>query len=974
MSKKLATLVSTCLAMAFATGVQAATLKLGSDADTYVIANDTAAYGGAAYMYLHNTSNAVGYLRFNLAAADITAVESATLTLYTSGGAPRNDNVITARFFLHGLNSVAGNTPQNWDEANLTSANVGAEWKTNAGATLVNVTDMDDTTAGAGITETVTLVGTNYYDVGGIRIVVTGARLVEFLQSRVDDDGLATFLLEFPGEGSARGFGIASKENTTETLRPVLELTATVGPRTAPSSPSPADKATGVSRDTSLSWRVAAVEGTYSVYMGTSLNAVTARDASVLVSQGQDANSFDSVGHLAYGQTYSWRVDAVAPDSTIQSSPIWNFTVEPVAYQIANVTATASGSDAGTKPENVVNGAGLNASGQHSTANGDMWFSGKSDSGRPWIQFAFDQLYKLHEMRVWNYNTALESILGGGCREVMIEYSRNGTDWTVLSETAVFNQAPGSADYAYNTTVDFQGIAAQFVRLTPKNNWGGVVTQCGLSEVQFFQIPVQAREPVPATAATDIDPRDLVLSWKPGREAASHEVSLGTDSDAVAAGNALVATIDQPTYEPAPLLVGTTYYWKIVEVNDAASPSAWTSDVWSFSTPAFVAVDDFDAYTDEAGQRIYESWLDGYEDAANGSVVGYAEAPFAEQKLVHSGRQSMPLAYDNTGGVSFSEAKRTFETPQDWTKHGVKTLALFFQGQTSNAAAPVYLKINDTKIAYNNGAAAATSPLWKQWNIPLTTAGVNFKSVKSLAIGVEGSGAGTLFVDDIRLYATAPEVVVATNPGTTGLVALYTMDDNVQDSSGRNYHGVLTGDVGYGDGYAGKALNFNGTSTHVSLPIGPLVNTLSDMTIATHVNFNGGAGSWQRIFDFGTDTTVYMFLSPRQATAGSMRFAIRTAAVAEQIVDSPAAMPTGWHHAAISIDSATMTMKLYLDGEQVGSAATTLLPKDLGKTTQNWLGRSQWTADAYFSGMLDEFRIYNRVLSAAEVRYLAGDR
>jgi hypothetical protein len=69
-----------------------------------------------------------------------------------------------------------------------------------------------------------------------------------------------------------------------------------------------------------------------------------------------------------------------------------------------------------------------------------------------------------------------------------------------------------------------------------------------------------------------------------------------------------------------------------------------------------------------------------------------------------------------------------------------------------------------------------------------------------------------------------------------------------------------------------------------------------------------------------------------------------------------------------------MKMKLYLDGEKVGEAATTLLPKDLGNTTQNWLGRSQYVADAYFFGLLDEFRIYNRALSPAEIRYLAGDR
>jgi len=66
-------------------------------------------------------------------------------------------------------------------------------------------------------------------------------------------------------------------------------------------------------------------------------------------------------------------------------------------------------------------------------------------------------------------------------------------------------------------------------------------------------------------------------------------------------------------------------------------------------------------------------------------------------------------------------------------------------------------------------------------------------------------------------------------------------------------------------------------------------------------------------------------------------------------------------------------MKLYLDGHLVGSAVTAKLPADLGNTTQNWLGRSQWP-DPYFNGSLDDFRIYSRALSEAEVRYLVGDR
>ncbi|MEN6425741.1 MAG: LamG-like jellyroll fold domain-containing protein [Phycisphaerales bacterium] len=978
MSKKLMSLVAAGLVLAGATSIQAATFTLGSDADTYVASGDTTPHGSATYMYLHDTTNGVGYLRFNLSDLNIATVQDATLTLVISGDAPRNDSLITARFFLHGLNNVTGNTPQDWSEATLTSANVGAEWATNGGEPLVNTTPMDDTTAGAGITETITSTGEDYWIAGSRTITISGDALAQFIEDRAQDSGLVTFLMEFPTSTTGRGFGLASKENTNEAYRPKLELTATTGARTAASNPTPSDQAAEVARDAVLGWRPGTFASTHNVYLGASFDDVATGSESVLVSHRQDANTYDPAGSFAYGQTYYWRIDEVngAPDFTVYSGPVWSFTAEPVAYLIADVTATASSSHTGADPQNVVNGAGLDANDLHSTSDSGMWLSAKGLAETPWIQFAFGRIHKLHEMRVWNYNTAVEGILGAGCKEVTVEYSTNGSDWAILSDAVTFNQAPGAAEYAYNTTVDFQGVAAGHVRLTLKSNWGGIVTQCGLSEVQFFQIPVRAREPVPTDAATDVDPQTLVLSWKAGRQAASHDVYLGVDVQAVADGAAPVATVDQATYTPENLQVDSTYYWRVVEVNQVENPSAWAGDVWSFSTPLFLVVDDFEDYTDDmdADEAIFQTWADGYEDDTNGSLVGYDPAPFAERTLIHGGLQSMPLAYNNTGGVTRAEAKRTFETPRDWTRHGVTTLVLFFRGQITNSPAPVYLKINDTKISYGNGAAATTSPLWKQWNINLGASGVNLKSVKSLAVGIEGSGAGLLFVDDIRLHAAAPEVVTPADPGSAGLVALYTMDGNVQDSAGKNYHGMLNGDAGYETGYAGQALIFNGINAYVDLPIGSMIASLTDTTIATHVYFDGGAGAWQRIFDFGTDTAVYMFLSPRQSTAGAMRFAIRTAAVAEQIVDSAAAMPTGWHHAAVTIDSTTMTMKLYLDGEQVGEAATTLLPRDLGNTTQNWLGRSQWTADAYFSGKLDDFRIYNRALSASEVRYLAGDR
>jgi len=117
-----------------------------------------------------------------------------------------------------------------------------------------------------------------------------------------------------------------------------------------------------------------------------------------------------------------------------------------------------------------------------------------------------------------------------------------------------------------------------------------------------------------------------------------------------------------------------------------------------------------------------------------------------------------------------------------------------------------------------------------------------------------------------------------------------------------------------------------------------------------------------------------MFFCPRTGTAGNMNFVVRGSTGAEQIVDGPTPLSLGWHHVAVTIDTQATTTTIYVDGEPVASGGTAQLPRDMGVTTQNWIGRSQYSADAYFLGSIDDFRIYDRALSAAEVRYLAGDR
>ncbi len=351
------------------------------------------------------------------------------------------------------------------------------------------------------------------------------------------------------------------------------------------SSPVPADKATLVLANQKLSWTAGPVAETHDVYFGTVLDDVLTADSAnpkgVAVSKSQSGTSFDP-GPLDFGTTYYWRVDEVgaAPDFVIYKGNVWKFTVEPFAYTLgkASIKATASSSYSDkTQPEKTFDLSGLNANDGHSSTDADMWLSAKEPSNAAWIQYEFDQVYSLNEMVVWNSNSAMESVVGYGAMDVTVEYSVDGAAWTSLGNVQ-FAQAPGEDNYAANTFVDFKDAPVKFVRLTINSNWGGVFQQFGLSEVRFLYIPAKATNLSPVAGALNLE-SPVAMSWRPGRNVVSHQVYLGTDKDNLP----LVATVTEPKYS-ATVDPDKTYYWKVVEVNEADATPAWESSVLSFTT------------------------------------------------------------------------------------------------------------------------------------------------------------------------------------------------------------------------------------------------------------------------------------------------------------------------------------------------------------------------------------------------------
>ena len=281
-------------------------------------------------------------------------------------------------------------------------------------------------------------------------------------------------------------------------------------------------------------------------------------------------------------------------------------------------------------------------------------------------------------------------------------------------------------------------------------------------DVWSFTTEGAVGSPNPANGAADVT-QTPILTWAPGF-GASHEVYFGTDASALE--NKGSGNLGSESFDPGQLEWDTTYYWRVDEANNANVDSPWTGPLWRFTTANFLIIDDFEAYNDlnedEPGSnRIYLAWIDGFDNpSVNGSTVGHLDPPFAEQTIVHSGLQSMPMAYDNAVGKS--EATLTLTSNRDWTVNGVDTLTIWFRGNTSNAAETMYVILNGSASVDNDNPDAALVNEWTQWNINLQAfadQGVNLTNVSSITLGLRSvtGGAGMMYFDDIRLYPPAPE-------------------------------------------------------------------------------------------------------------------------------------------------------------------------------------------------------------------------
>lgn len=223
----------------------------------------------------------------------------------------------------------------------------------------------------------------------------------------------------------------------------------------------------------------------------------------------------------------------------------------------------------------------------------------------------------------------------------------------------------------------------------------------------------------------------------------------------------------------------------------------------------------------------------------------------------------------------------------------------------------------------------------------------------------DGNNNGAPTIGLNQLFWTADGWPALTNDWS----ALYTFDTDAREHRALYNGSLQSGASITSEPARGKLLQLDGTTNYVALPDA----VANASTFAAWVKWNGGA-DWQRLFDFGSNTTKYLFLTPR-ANTGGMRFAIKNGGT-EQQINAPSALPTNsWVHVAVTLDGQRGV--LYQNGLPIATnAALTIRPWQL-LTRSNYVGASQFAPDPLFNGRVDSFRIFGRALSAAEIKNLA---
>jgi hypothetical protein len=507
----------------------------------------------------------------------------------------------------------------------------------------------------------------------------------------------------------------------------------TVPPKKA-YNPSPADGAEFVNTNVTLNWTTGLNAMLHTVYFGENFNDVN--DAA----GGQPlTDPIYTPGELELDKTYYWRVDEFDGVAT-HKGDVWSFsTIPTIAITDPNFVVwwtlderqgtTAvdwsghghhgtvvgdaqwvegyQGTALSFKDNVYVESEFQGVTGTHSrtccawikttTAGTNIMSWGLNSTGQKW-RIRTDSTGGLRAEINGGYHYGITDVADGLWHHVTVVFESDTTP-NVTDTLLYVDGRLDATDASQDQSMDTASTGVVRIGESPWHNapFIGTIDDARIydkalteQEVQLAMRgnPLLAWAPNPANGSNpDIDAA-LPLSWSRGDNASQHDVYFGTDKEPLDNADTSDTTgiyrgrQSATTYTPPEGLEwgGGPYYWRIDEYNTDGTISK--GNVWMFTVADFILVDDFESYTDNdtEGEAIWQYWIDGFGAAGNGAQVGYLLPPYAEQTIVHSGSQSMPFTYDNTDGVTNSEAVLALTAPRSWTNHGLANLSLWFRG------------------------------------------------------------------------------------------------------------------------------------------------------------------------------------------------------------------------------------------------------------------------------------------------------
>eukprot|EP00057_Strongylocentrotus_purpuratus_P025593 XP_011680067.1 PREDICTED: uncharacterized protein LOC100890245 [Strongylocentrotus purpuratus] len=205
------------------------------------------------------------------------------------------------------------------------------------------------------------------------------------------------------------------------------------------------------------------------------------------------------------------------------------------------------------------------------------------------------------------------------------------------------------------------------------------------------------------------------------------------------------------------------------------------------------------------------------------------------------------------------------------------------------------------------------------------------------------------------------------------LLAYYPFEGDVTDSSGNNRDGTTTGDVSYAAGQSGQAASFNGAS---KMSVQSFANFAWDSEFSVSVWFKrtGDWGNYQGIVNNGYYTTGSWEIRMGRENSGQMLGGgvITTAAGTTWDYLNLVALRNTWDHVTMTYDGSTLLY--YLNGQQQTANSQNCCPGPiLTRNTPVTIGHAgPGNRNEYFYGLIDEVKIYGRVLTAVEVQNMAN--